>query len=157
MTMINIYSNRLKRKSPASIVVKSSNNPDGVDTNASRVIVITSGKGGVGKTTTAANLGTSIARLGFRVALIDSDVGLRNLDLLLGLENRMIYTATDVVEGRCRLDQAMVRDKRFRNLALLSRHVVEGLCYVVHFSSTLLTSVYPVWQTDGLFSTAMTK
>ena len=71
MTMINIYSNRLKRKSPASIVVKSSNNPDGVDTNASRVIVITSGKGGVGKTTTAANLGTSIARLGFRVALID--------------------------------------------------------------------------------------
>jgi len=120
MTMINIYSNRLKRKSPASIVVKSSNNPDGVDTNASRVIVITSGKGGVGKTTTAANLGTSIARLGFRVALIDSDVGLRNLDLLLGLENRMIYTATDVVEGRCRLDQAMVRDKRFRNLALLS-------------------------------------
>lgn len=85
-----------------------------------RVIVVTSGKGGVGKTTTTANLGMSIARLGYRVALIDADIGLRNLDLLLGLENRVLYTAMDIVEGQCRLDQALIRDKRWKNLALLA-------------------------------------
>ena len=86
----------------------------------SRVVVVTSGKGGVGKTTTTANLGMSIARLGYRVALIDADIGLSNLDLLLGLENRVLYTAMDIVEGQCRLDQALIRDKRWKNLALLA-------------------------------------
>ena len=85
-----------------------------------RTIVITSGKGGVGKTTATANLGMSIARLGYRVALVDADIGLRNLDLLLGLENRVLYTAMDILEGQCRLDQALIRDKRWKNLSLLS-------------------------------------
>jgi septum site-determining protein MinD len=84
-----------------------------------RVIVITSGKGGVGKTTTSANLGMSIARLGYRVVLVDADIGLRNLDLLLGLENRVMYTAMEVLEGECRMEQALIRDKRWRSLALL--------------------------------------
>ena len=86
----------------------------------SRVVVITSGKGGVWKTTTTANLGMSIARLGYRVALIDADIGLRNLDLLLGLENRVLYTAMDIIDGQCRLDQALIRDKKWKNLALLA-------------------------------------
>jgi len=85
-----------------------------------RVIVITSGKGGVGKTTTTANIGMSIARLGYRVALIDADIGLRNLDLLLGLENRVLYTAMEVLEEECRLEQALIQDKRWKNLALLA-------------------------------------
>lgn len=91
-----------------------------LNTQSSRTIVITSGKGGVGKTTATANLGMSIARLGYRVALIDADIGLRNLDLLLGLENRILYTAMDILEGQCRLDQALIRDKRWKNLSLLS-------------------------------------
>jgi septum site-determining protein MinD len=73
-----------------------------------RVIVITSGKGGVGKTTVTANLGMTLARLGAKVALVDADFGLRNLDLLLGLENRVVYTAVEVLAGECRLDQALV-------------------------------------------------
>lgn len=90
------------------------------NSSSSRVIVVTSGKGGVGKTTATANLGMSIARLGYKVTLIDADIGLRNLDLLLGLENRVLYTAMDVLQGECRLDQALIRDKRHKNLALLS-------------------------------------
>ncbi|WP_448525828.1 septum site-determining protein MinD [Parathermosynechococcus lividus] len=84
-----------------------------------RTIVITSGKGGVGKTTTSANIGMALAKLGRSVVLIDADFGLRNLDLLLGLENRVVYTAIDVLTGQCRLDQALVRDKRLNRLALL--------------------------------------
>ncbi len=87
---------------------------------SARVIVVTSGKGGVGKTTATANLGMSIARLGYKVTLIDADIGLRNLDLLLGLENRVLYTAMDVLQGDCRLDQALIKDKRQKNLSLLS-------------------------------------
>ncbi len=85
----------------------------------SRIIVITSGKGGVGKTTTTANLGMALARRNRRVAVIDADFGLRNLDLLLGLENRVVYTAVDVLAGQCRLEQALVKDKRHPNLVLL--------------------------------------
>jgi len=84
-----------------------------------RTIVITSGKGGVGKTTTSANVGMALATLGRSVVLIDADFGLRNLDLLLGLENRVVYTAIDVLTGQCRLDQALVRDKRLNKLVLL--------------------------------------
>ena len=84
-----------------------------------RIIVITSGKGGVGKTTCSANLGMALARKNHSVALLDADFGLRNLDLLLGLENRVVYTALDVLEGQCRLEQALVRDKRQQDLVLL--------------------------------------
>lgn len=85
----------------------------------SRIIVVTSGKGGVGKTTVTANLGMAIARLGKKVALVDADFGLRNLDLLLGLENRVVYTAVEVLAGDCRLEQALVKDKRQPGLVLL--------------------------------------
>lgn len=85
----------------------------------SRIIVVTSGKGGVGKTTTTANLSMTLARRGRKVAVVDADFGLRNLDLLLGLENRVVYTAVDVLSGQCRLEQALVKDKRQPNLVLL--------------------------------------
>lgn len=85
----------------------------------SRIIVITSGKGGVGKTTVTANLGMAIARCGRKIALVDADFGLRNLDLLLGLENRVVYTALDVLAGQCRLEQALVKDKRQEGVVLL--------------------------------------
>lgn len=84
-----------------------------------RVITITSGKGGVGKTTTTANIGAALAALGNSVLLIDADIGLRNLDLVLGLENRIVYDLVDVVEGTCRVRQAMIRDKRLENLHLI--------------------------------------
>ncbi|NEW04498.1 septum site-determining protein MinD [Paenibacillus sp. SYP-B3998] len=82
-------------------------------------IVVTSGKGGVGKTTTSANLGTALALLGKKVCMVDTDIGLRNLDVVMGLENRIIYDLVDVVEGRCRLPQALIKDKRFDELYLL--------------------------------------
>lgn len=85
----------------------------------SEVIVVTSGKGGVGKTTTTANVGTGLAMLNKKVVLIDTDIGLRNLDLVLGLENRIVYNLVDVVEGNCRPKQAMIKDKRCSNLYLL--------------------------------------
>lgn len=85
----------------------------------SRVITITSGKGGVGKTTTTANLGTALAMQGAKVAVVDADIGLRNLDIVMGLENRIVFDLVDVAEGRARLRQALIRDKRFPDLCLL--------------------------------------
>ncbi len=82
-------------------------------------IVVTSGKGGVGKTTTSANIGTALSLAGKKVCLVDTDIGLRNLDVVMGLENRIIYDLVDVVEGRCKLRQALIKDKRFDHLYLL--------------------------------------
>ena len=84
-----------------------------------KVVTVTSGKGGVGKTTTTANLAVALASNGDKVVCIDSDIGLRNLDVVLGLENRIVYDLVDVVEGRCRLKQAMIRDKRLPELYLI--------------------------------------
>jgi septum site-determining protein MinD len=84
-----------------------------------KVITVTSGKGGVGKTTVTANLAASLAMLGRRVVALDADIGLRNLDVVMGLENRIVYDLVDVIEGRCRLQQAMIRDKRFPELYLI--------------------------------------
>jgi septum site-determining protein MinD len=84
-----------------------------------KVITITSGKGGVGKTTTTANLGVALARLGKKTVVIDADIGLRNLDVVMGLENRIVYDLVDVVEGRCRLRQAMIKHKQFPDLYLI--------------------------------------
>jgi len=84
-----------------------------------KVVTITSGKGGVGKTTITANLGAALANLGQKVVCIDADIGLRNLDVVLGLENRIVYDLVDVIEGRCRLRQAMIKDKRLPNLFLI--------------------------------------
>ena len=86
---------------------------------SSEVIVVTSGKGGVGKTTTSANVGTGLAKLGKKVCLIDTDIGLRNLDVVMGLENRIVYNLVDVVEGNCRVKQALIRDKRHPGLYLM--------------------------------------
>jgi len=84
-----------------------------------KVITVTSGKGGVGKTTVTANLAATLATLGKKVVALDSDIGLRNLDVVMGLENRIVYDLVDVIEGRCRLNQAMIRDKRFPDLYLI--------------------------------------
>ena len=85
----------------------------------SEVIVVTSGKGGVGKTTVAANLGCGLALLGNKVVLIDTDIGLRNLDVVMGLENRIVYNLVDVVEGGCRIKQALIKDKNHQGLYLM--------------------------------------
>lgn len=86
---------------------------------SSEVIVVTSGKGGVGKTTTSANVGTGLAKAGCKVCLIDTDIGLRNLDVVMGLENRIVYNLVDVIEGNCRIKQALIRDKRHQGLYLM--------------------------------------
>lgn len=83
-------------------------------------IVVTSGKGGVGKTTTTANVGTALASMGKSVVVVDGDTGLRNLDVLMGLENRIVFTLVDVIEKRCKLKQALIKDKKFNNLCLLA-------------------------------------
>ena len=83
------------------------------------IIVVTSGKGGVGKTTTTANTGAGLAKLGKKVLVIDTDLGLRNLDVVMGLENRIVYNLVDVIEGKCRLKQAVIKDKRYDGLYLL--------------------------------------
>jgi septum site-determining protein MinD len=85
----------------------------------SEVIVVTSGKGGVGKTTTSANVGTGLAQMGKSVVLIDADIGLRNLDVVMGLENRIVYNLVDVIEGHCRLKQALIKDKKHSGLYLM--------------------------------------
>lgn len=84
-----------------------------------KIVTITSGKGGVGKTTATANISVALAQLGQKVVCIDSDIGLRNLDVVLGLENRIVYDLVDIVEGRCRIRQAMIKDKRFSELYLI--------------------------------------
>jgi septum site-determining protein MinD len=94
------------------------NLPDGNKKRA-RVITVTSGKGGVGKTTTTANLGVALAKNGFKVCLMDTDIGLRNLDVVMGLENRIVYDLVDIVEGKCKLRQAMIKHKQFEELYLI--------------------------------------
>src|SRR5436853_4200189 len=84
-----------------------------------RAIVITSGKGGVGKTTTTANLGAALAQIGFSVVVVDADIGLRNLDVVMGLENRIVYHLVDAVKGKCPVAKALIKDRRLENLWLL--------------------------------------
>lgn len=84
-----------------------------------KIITVTSGKGGVGKTTSTANIAVALAQLGQKVVCLDSDIGLRNLDVVMGLENRIVYDLVDVIEGRCRLRQAMIKDKRLEELYLI--------------------------------------
>ncbi len=86
---------------------------------AGKVFVITSGKGGVGKSTNTANLGTGLAMMGRKVVVVDADIGLRNLDMILGLENRIVYDLVNVIERTCKISQALIRDKRYKNLFLL--------------------------------------
>ncbi len=86
---------------------------------AGKTIVVTSGKGGVGKTTTVANLGTSLAKRKYSVVMVNTDIGLRNLDVVMGLENRIVYNLVDIIEGKCRKEQAMIRDRKLPNLFMI--------------------------------------
>jgi septum site-determining protein MinD len=91
-----------------------------VENNLAEIIVVTSGKGGVGKTTTSASVATGFARLGKRVVVVDFDIGLRNLDLIMGCERRVVYDFVNVINGDCGLRQALIKDKRFENLSILA-------------------------------------
>ena len=93
------------------------------------VIVITSGKGGVGKTTTTANIGAGLSNLGKKVVVIDTDLGLRNLDVVMGLENLIVYNLVDVIEGSCRLKQALIRDKRISICSRQPRQKINLPCH----------------------------
>lgn len=112
---------------------------------AGQIITISSGKGGVGKTTTTANLGLGLAMLGAKVICIDADIGLRNLDVMMGLENRIVYDIVNYIEGRCRFRQALVRDKRFPDLFMMpaaqtrdkSAISVEEMQAVAHEAATI--------------------
>jgi septum site-determining protein MinD len=86
---------------------------------AGKTLVVTSGKGGVGKTTTVANLGTVLAKKKYNVVMIDGDIGLRNLDVVMGLENRIVYNLVDIIEEKCRIQQAMIRDRKLNNLCII--------------------------------------
>ena len=93
------------------------------------VITFTSGKGGVGKTTTTANVGAGLSLLDKKVVLVDTDTGLRNLDVVMGLENRILYNLVDVLTGRCRVKQAIIRDKRFPNLSVIPSSCTKEKCF----------------------------
>ena len=93
----------------------------------SEVITFTSGKGGVGKTTTTANVGVGLSLLEKKVILIDTDIGLRNLDVVMGLENRIVYNLVDVLTGKCRVKQAVIRDRRSPNFSVIHLHVSESI------------------------------
>ena len=93
---------------------------------SARVIVVTSGKGGVGKTTTTANIGAGLADKGHKVLLIDTDIGLRNLDVVMGLENRIVYDLVDVIEERCRISQAFIKDKKMSKFGVVASSTNKG-------------------------------
>ena len=103
------------------------------------VIVVTSGKGGVGKTTTVANIGTGLAMLNKKTVVVDTDIGLRNLDVILGLENRIVYNLVDVIHGSCRMKQAMIKERRSPALFLLPSAQTKAKSAVAHTQLTKLT------------------
>lgn len=108
----------------------------------SKVIVITSGKGGVGKTTTTANIGTALAMMEKSVVLLDTDIGLRNLDVVMGLENRIVFDIVDVVNGNCKIKQALTKDKRYEGLYLLpAAQTKEKTAVTPHQMKNLITEL----------------